>query len=77
MISVYGKIRVVRGCGYLTDEDYDDKACVKRSGTHDVFAIYCSCTGDLCNTAPQNTITNYMILFSTTLIALVFKNLQC
>ncbi|XP_063705697.1 uncharacterized protein LOC134834837 [Culicoides brevitarsis] len=48
--KVYGKIRVVRGCGYITDPR-DDKECVKRSGTHDVFAWYCACTTDLCNTA--------------------------
>lgn len=41
---------MVRGCGYITD-DRDDKACVKRSGTHDVQALYCSCTADLCNSS--------------------------
>lgn len=49
LFSVYGKIRIIRGCGYLTDEERDDKACARRSGTHDVQVYYCSCTGSLCN----------------------------
>ncbi|XP_055714684.1 uncharacterized protein LOC129808807 [Phlebotomus papatasi] len=48
--KVYGEIRVWRGCGYVRDKR-DDKECMKRSGTHDVQALYCSCTTDLCNTA--------------------------
>ncbi|XP_063976962.1 uncharacterized protein LOC135162433 [Diachasmimorpha longicaudata] len=51
--KVYGKIRVVRSCGYLTDER-DNAACVRRAGTHEVFAWYCGCTTDLCNSAPTN-----------------------
>ncbi|GLV42800.1 uncharacterized protein CBL_03540 [Carabus blaptoides fortunei] len=46
--KVYGKIRIVRACGYITDER-DDKECVKRSGTHDVQVNYCSCTTAECN----------------------------
>ncbi|GAB1869145.1 hypothetical protein CAJAP_10224 [Camponotus japonicus] len=45
---IYGKVRVVRSCGYITDEK-DNGECLMRSGTHDVRALYCSCTGDLCN----------------------------
>jgi hypothetical protein len=41
-------VRVTRGCGYIKDHR-DDKECQKRSGTHDVFAVYCACTTDLCN----------------------------
>ncbi|KAK1119773.1 hypothetical protein K0M31_013187 [Melipona bicolor] len=51
---VYGKIRVVRGCGYITDKR-DDAECLIRSGTHDVHAVYCACTGDLCNSAESRT----------------------
>ncbi|XP_001603295.2 uncharacterized protein LOC100119541 isoform X2 [Nasonia vitripennis] len=53
--KVYGKNRVVRGCGFLEDEKADDKSCLKRSGTHDVRALYCSCTTDLCNAADRTT----------------------
>ncbi|XP_033225276.1 uncharacterized protein LOC117178128 [Belonocnema kinseyi] len=49
--KVYGRERVVRGCGVLSDESSDNKACVRRTGTHDVQAFYCACTGDLCNGA--------------------------
>ncbi|XP_018393566.1 PREDICTED: uncharacterized protein LOC108772526 [Cyphomyrmex costatus] len=47
--KVYGKERVVRSCGYITDAEKDNGECLMRSGTHDVRAVYCSCTGDLCN----------------------------
>ncbi|BFG04221.1 uncharacterized protein DMAD_03237 [Drosophila madeirensis] len=46
--KIYGKTRIVRGCGYIHDERTDVE-CVRRSGTHDVAATYCSCTKDLCN----------------------------
>ncbi|XP_012276725.1 uncharacterized protein LOC105697710 [Orussus abietinus] len=46
--KVYGKVRVVRGCGFITDER-DNGECLLRTGTHDVKARYCACTGDLCN----------------------------
>lgn len=52
VVLVYGVVRVVRGCGYITD-DRDDKDCMKRSGTHDVHALYCACTSDLCNKSSQ------------------------
>ncbi|XP_034101736.1 uncharacterized protein LOC117566357 [Drosophila albomicans] len=48
--KIYGKTRIVRGCGYIPDER-TDKECVRRSGTHDVSATYCACTKELCNTA--------------------------
>lgn len=61
--KVYGKVRVYRGCGYLKEER-DDKECVKRSGTHDVFAVYCACTTDLCNGAvPVHSATTITLLF--------------
>ncbi|CAK9815599.1 hypothetical protein ANTQUA_LOCUS8513 [Anthophora quadrimaculata] len=65
---VYGKIRVVRGCGYITDEK-DNGDCLKRSGTHDVQAFYCSCTGDLCNSAESRTPS--FLLPLTSLLAVV------
>ncbi|XP_014211996.1 uncharacterized protein LOC106641898, partial [Copidosoma floridanum] len=49
--KVYGKDRVVRGCGFLEDAMADNKDCLRRSGTHDVKALYCSCDTDLCNGA--------------------------
>lgn len=47
-VAVYGKVRVVRSCGYIADEK-DNGECLMRSGTHDVRVSYCSCTSDLCN----------------------------
>ncbi|XP_043249104.1 uncharacterized protein LOC122395529 [Colletes gigas] len=66
--KVYGKIRVVRGCGYLSDEK-DNAECVRRSGTHDVLAFYCSCTGDLCNSAESRT-PSFLLPF-TSLFAVI------
>uniref|UniRef100_T1GQL7 Uncharacterized protein n=1 Tax=Megaselia scalaris TaxID=36166 RepID=T1GQL7_MEGSC len=60
--KVYGKVRVVRGCGYIRDSK-DDKECVKRSGTHDVQAIYCACTTDLCNGAERAFGKESLLLF--------------
>ncbi|XP_017476920.1 PREDICTED: uncharacterized protein LOC108366938, partial [Rhagoletis zephyria] len=54
----YGKVRVVRGCGYIPDERTDDGLCLKRSGTHDVQAIYCACTAELCNHAASTLYQN-------------------
>ncbi|KAG6800592.1 hypothetical protein HZU73_03983 [Apis mellifera caucasica] len=51
---VYGKIRVIRNCGYIPDPR-DNGDCLMRSGTHDVHVTYCACTGDLCNSAESHT----------------------
>ncbi|XP_055383916.1 uncharacterized protein LOC129613745 [Condylostylus longicornis] len=61
--KIYGKTRIVRKCGYIQDQ-HDDKACVKRSGTHDVHALLCSCTTDKCNSAPSTLMienNNYLL----------------
>lgn len=71
---MYGKERVVRGCGYIPDERTDDRECLKRSGTHDVQAVYCACTADLCNVAAPglrlNSQDNIRQLLSYTFAAL-------
>lgn len=56
----------------MTDKSKDDKACARRTGTHDVVAHYCSCTGDLCNDA-NTKISNHGIygLFSILIILLI------
>lgn len=71
LFSVYGKVRIVRGCGFIRDEELDDKRCIKRSGTHDVYALYCSCTGDLCNTAPKSIPVNSLLLSLPLISAIV------
>uniref|UniRef100_A0A1A9VMC8 Uncharacterized protein n=1 Tax=Glossina austeni TaxID=7395 RepID=A0A1A9VMC8_GLOAU len=72
--KVYGKVRIVRGCGYIPDERTDDGECLKRSGTHDVQAIYCACTNDLCNHAASTLLNNNenysKLIFAYTLAAL-------
>lgn len=44
--KIYQKRRVIRGCGYITEERND---CYRRSGTFDVDSTYCACKGDICN----------------------------
>lgn len=46
-------MRVVRGCGYITNERTIDGQCTRRTGTHDVVAHYCACTEDLCNSSSE------------------------
>lgn len=53
-LSVFGKLRIVRDCGYVHDE-HDDRECFRRTGTFEVESIFCSCTGDLCNSTPAST----------------------
>lgn len=62
--KVYGKIRIVRGCGYIEDQ-YKDAKCLHRSGTFNVYARYCSCSGNLCNSAEQVTSALLLIAFTT------------
>ncbi|KAI5733026.1 hypothetical protein M8J76_006754 [Diaphorina citri] len=48
--KIYSKRRVVRGCGYITEERDD---CYRRTGTFDVDSTYCACKGDICNGSPS------------------------
>jgi hypothetical protein len=50
IVSVNGKLRTVRFCGYLPAEN-DQLNCVHRSGTYEVHVNYCACKGNLCNGA--------------------------
>lgn len=60
--------KLFENISYLTDSR-DDKECVKRSGTHDVFAWYCACTTDLCNTA--TTLINFNKLISVIMLLIL------
>ncbi|XP_076163211.1 UPAR/Ly6 domain-containing protein crok isoform X2 [Ptiloglossa arizonensis] len=71
---VYGKMRVVRGCGYISDAK-DNADCLMRSGTHDVQAYYCSCTGDLCNSAESRTPSFLLSLTSLFAVILAMPSL--
>ncbi|BES87279.1 Hypothetical protein NTJ_00082 [Nesidiocoris tenuis] len=65
--KVYGKVRVVRSCGYLEDDYLNEKKCLYRSGTYNVYNTYCSCTGHLCNAAtslPTSATNNMIFLVS-------------
>ncbi|XP_020280926.1 protein quiver-like [Pseudomyrmex gracilis] len=72
---VYGKVRVVRSCGYIADESKDDGMCLMRSGTHDVRAEYCSCTGDLCNSVESLRTPSLLPLASLLTAVLATPNL--
>ncbi|EDW79736.1 UPAR/Ly6 domain-containing protein crok [Drosophila tropicalis] len=68
--KIYGKTRIVRGCGYIPDERTDGE-CIKRSGTHDVAAIYCACTGELCNGANSMMSSQYVLISGLTLLLML------
>ncbi|CAO1422469.1 unnamed protein product [Diamesa serratosioi] len=68
--KVYGEQRIVRGCGYITDLR-DDKDCLKRSGTHDVHALYCACTTDFCN-ASHRSFNQHSTIYAIMLLPLVY-----
>uniref|UniRef100_A0A8D9EIF0 Protein sleepless n=1 Tax=Cacopsylla melanoneura TaxID=428564 RepID=A0A8D9EIF0_9HEMI len=44
--KIYSKRRVIRGCGYITE---DRTECYRRSGTFDVDSTFCACKDDICN----------------------------
>lgn len=48
--KIYSKKRVIRGCGYITEERDD---CYRRTGTFDVDSTYCACKSDICNGSPS------------------------
>ncbi|XP_049870019.1 uncharacterized protein LOC126369580 [Pectinophora gossypiella] len=51
-MEIYGKVRVVRQCGYLPEEK-SENSCRRQSGNGDLFVTYCSCDTDLCNSSPK------------------------
>ncbi|KAL2721387.1 protein quiver-like, partial [Vespula maculifrons] len=71
---IYGKDRVVRGCGYITDQK-DNGACLLRTGTHDVRAHYCACTGDLCNSAEKRRPSSLLNLATVATIIVAIPSL--
>lgn len=77
--KIYGKVRIVRGCGYIPDDRSDNNECLKRSGTHDVQALYCACTNDLCNhaTSTLNNNKNYLINLLPYTVAALFIMFSC
>ncbi|CAH2071885.1 unnamed protein product, partial [Iphiclides podalirius] len=65
-MEIYGKIRVVRQCGYLTEENekIGDPPCKRQTGTGDLFVTYCNCDTDLCNGASTRDTIIYAIVLS-------------
>ncbi|KRT84868.1 hypothetical protein AMK59_1208, partial [Oryctes borbonicus] len=70
---VQGRIRVVRGCGYIEDHAHDDGTCFIKTGTHDVHITHCSCTHNACNRGHSNldqqTPASLYLLVSFTIIS--------
>ncbi|KAL1459112.1 hypothetical protein WDU94_011119, partial [Cyamophila willieti] len=71
--KIYSKKRVVRGCGYITEERAD---CYRRTGTFDVDSTFCACKEDICNGSPAfgPSIWNLVTSVFTSLILLVIWN---
>ncbi|XP_072939901.1 UPAR/Ly6 domain-containing protein crok-like [Epargyreus clarus] len=47
-MDIYGKVRVVRSCGYL-QEAPSNHTCRRQTGVGELFVTYCHCDTDLCN----------------------------
>ncbi|CAH0605648.1 unnamed protein product [Chrysodeixis includens] len=69
-MEINGKVRVVRQCGYLADDEVTDQPCRRVVGNGDLFVTYCNCKTDLCNTGVTH---NYhqMALFMSAVLYLV------
>ncbi|KAK4872470.1 hypothetical protein RN001_014499 [Aquatica leii] len=67
--KVDGKIRVIRGCGYLP-EKREDNECTKRLGTHNVQVTYCACKKSFCNGAHSVTNPSISLKIATALIVI-------
>ncbi|XP_063377487.1 uncharacterized protein LOC134664672 [Cydia fagiglandana] len=70
-MEIYGKVRVVRQCGYIEDE-VNEKNCQRRPGNGDLFVTYCSCNTDLCNQAPQHGLAAGFIVLTITVLLKIF-----
>ncbi|XP_075971271.1 UPAR/Ly6 domain-containing protein crok-like [Anticarsia gemmatalis] len=53
-MEIDGKVRIVRQCGYLAEEDAATTPCRRVVGNGDLFVTYCTCNTDLCNTAASH-----------------------
>ncbi|KAI8423959.1 hypothetical protein MSG28_002628 [Choristoneura fumiferana] len=62
-MEIYGKVRVVRQCGYITDAP-GEKSCQRKPGNGDIFVTYCSCDSDLCNAAVAHTMPIFLVLIA-------------
>jgi len=71
---VQGNLRVSRGCGFIAAESYDDKKCMRRTGTKDITIFYCSCSDSLCNASNQ--LLNHQQVVYAVLIASVLSFLM-
>ncbi|XP_031765774.1 uncharacterized protein LOC116413066 [Galleria mellonella] len=69
-MEIYGKVRVVRQCGYIPDEEQSEKSCHRQASTGDLFVTYCSCDTDLCNSASSMD-TQKMAVYTSILLLTV------
>lgn len=65
-----GHIRVIRGCGFMPEEE-GSKSCYKRTGTHDVNVEYCACNENLCNSGKLSR-PSITVLSSAILITVIY-----
>ncbi|CAG5052687.1 unnamed protein product [Parnassius apollo] len=71
-MEIYGKVRVVRQCGYLKDENekIGDPPCKFMSGDGEVFLTYCNCDTDLCNEASSWYVSHVLALMTMSLLVI-------
>ncbi|XP_065342439.1 UPAR/Ly6 domain-containing protein crok-like [Cloeon dipterum] len=70
--KVNGKWRYIRSCAYLGEPGIggDERYCLMRSGTYNIFMEYCTCNSkDGCNAAPATTSLSWLAAVSAAAVA--------
>ncbi|KRT81673.1 hypothetical protein AMK59_5614 [Oryctes borbonicus] len=62
--KVHGSWRYIRGCGFLGEVGIrgDERFCLMRTGTYNIFMEYCSCNSrDGCNSSYLTKVSNMLL----------------
>jgi len=71
LILVYGKWRFYRSCAFLGEPGIggDERYCLMRTGTHNIFTEYCTCNSrDGCNAASSDSYSVFNFILTPVLI---------
>ncbi|XP_019871862.1 uncharacterized protein LOC109600192 [Aethina tumida] len=74
--KVHGVWKYIRSCAYLGEPGIqgDERFCLMRTGTYNIFMEYCTCnTKDGCNTSSNIHISYKLVIMSLFIILLAYK----
>ncbi|XP_021701378.1 uncharacterized protein LOC5564977 [Aedes aegypti] len=74
--KVHGEWRYFRSCAFMGEPGIggDERFCVMRSGTYNIFMEYCTCNSkDGCNSAPQFTPTKWSVTIIAVLSIMLYR----